>query len=153
MIELHYLEKIVMSQIQNMSLIAVCKQLRQDNIDGDVHHVIRILDKHEDFVFSEFPIVAYPNAMIHEFRFNDSEYRDSITENQADEIADILKKVVENNENVIVHCVMGKQRSGAVAQAAVAMFPEFEYRGNAVSQSAHVKSMILNSLGYYAQYN
>ena len=146
-----------MSQIQNISLAAASSAARQDNIDGEVHHVIRILEKlkgnSDDLFFEDYPITAYPAATIHEFRFDDSEDENGITPEIAKQIADILSYAVEHNENVVVHCVLGKQRSGAVAQAACAFWDTFEYKGKQTTQNVEVKKKILTALGYYDQWN
>jgi protein tyrosine phosphatase len=145
-----------MSQIQNISLYAASSSIRQDNIDGEVNHVIRILEKRkgnsDDLFFEDFPITVYPEAKIHEFRFDDSEDDNGITQEIAKQIADILVYAEENNENVVVHCILGKQRSGAVAQAACAFWETFSYKGNQITQNVEVKRKILSALGYYSQW-
>lgn len=45
----------------------------------------------------------------------------AITQEQANEIHNILKECLENDEDVLVHCFMGVCRSGAVVQHAVDM--------------------------------
>lgn len=146
-----------MSQIRNISLAAASSAVRQDNINGEVHHVIRILEKlkgnSDDLFFEDYPITVYPGAAIHSFRFDDSEDENGITLEIAKQIADILEYAEENNHNIIVHCVLGKQRSGAVAQAACAFWNTFAYKGKQVTQNAAVKNKILTALGYYNQWS
>ena len=145
-----------MSQIQNISLQLASGKVRQDNIKGEVHHVIRILENLkntcDDIFFEDYPVVCYQFAQIHELRFDDAEDGTTITNEQAISIGNILKIAEANNQNVIVHCVLGKQRSGAVAQAACAFWETFEYKGNQITQNAEVKRKILSALGYYSQW-
>lgn len=146
-----------MSQIQNISLAAASSKVRQDNVDGEVHHVIRIFEKlkgnSDDLFFEDFPVTVYPGAVIHSFRFDDSEDDNGITPEIAKQIADILEYAEENNHNIIVHCVLGKQRSGAVAQAACAFWNSFEYKGKQITQNVEVKNKILTALGYFEQWS
>ena len=145
-----------MSLIQNISLQMASGKVRQDKINGEVHHVIRILENlkntSDDIFFEDYPVVCYPLAQIHEFRFDDSEDGTTITDEQAARIGNILQMAEANSQNVIVHCVLGKQRSGAVAQAACAFWETFEYKGNQITQNAEVKKKILSALGYYSQW-
>lgn len=60
-------------------------------------------------------------AEIHQFKFMDVNEvtADSITDEDAKRIADVLTKAFEEKRNVIVHCVAGVCRSGAVCQAGI----------------------------------
>lgn len=74
----------------------------------------------------EFPIPRYLSRFIevHTFKFLDLEYKDpfpddvKISHIQAIEIAKILNHAYYYDYNIIVHCVAGICRSGAVAEAA-----------------------------------
>lgn len=61
----------------------------------------------------------------HSFQFLDAEEptrffpeEKLISNTQAEEIAAILQKALENDHNVLVHCVVGQCRSGAVVEVA-----------------------------------
>jgi protein tyrosine phosphatase len=61
---------------------------------------------------------------IYKFSFldiEDEEHPHSFNDHQAIEISKILKKAIEEDKNVIVHCVMGLCRSGAVVDVGVTM--------------------------------
>jgi protein-tyrosine phosphatase len=73
----------------------------------------------------------------HSFQFLDAEEPTRffpeealISDEQAEEIASILVKALENNHDVLVHCVVGVCRSGAVVEVAEMIgFDEcFRYR-------------------------
>lgn len=63
----------------------------------------------------------------HNFEFLDAEDEDGfpegakISDAQAQEIVLLLKRALDNNMNVVVHCMAGICRSGAVAEIGVVM--------------------------------
>ena len=63
----------------------------------------------------------------HRFEFLDAEAADGfpdsmkITDAQAEEIVELLKRALDNRMNVVVHCMAGICRSGAVAEVGVMM--------------------------------
>jgi protein-tyrosine phosphatase len=64
-------------------------------------------------------------ASRHSFQFLDAEEptrffpeEKLISNEQAEEIANILLSALENNQNILVHCVVGQCRSGAVVEVA-----------------------------------
>lgn len=63
----------------------------------------------------------------HDFEFLDAEDEDGfpdeskITDAQAEEIIRLLKHALDNRMNVVVHCMAGICRSGAVAEVGVMM--------------------------------
>lgn len=67
-----------------------------------------------------------------------------ISDEQAEEIAAILQKAFENDQNVLVHCVVGVCRSGAVVEVAEMIgFDEcFRYR----LPNIRVKSKLMQAL-------
>lgn len=75
----------------------------------------------------EFPTPAYKFKEVHQFEFLDLERDDpwgeefKITDEQAKSLVDLLKHAFENKMDVIVHCVAGVCRSGAVAEVGVMM--------------------------------
>ena len=73
-----------------------------------------------------------------------------ISDDQAVAIAKLLTRALANNTNVIVHCVAGIARSGAVAEVGVMMgFTDTKkYR----QPNVRVKTKLMNALGLgYAQ--
>jgi len=74
------------------------------------------------------PGMAFPRSKrnfgeVHRFKFDDVEEQSSwaipINDEQAEEIAKLLVHALDNKMNVIVHCVAGVYRSGAVTQVGV----------------------------------
>lgn len=109
----------------------------------------------------EFPIPKYTFKEIHQFEFLDVE-EDGLTNNgdgawtdvsefaitvsQASELVRVLQHALAHNMNVIVHCVAGVCRSGAVAEVGVMMgFQDAEaYR----QPNLLVKHQMMRSLGW-----
>lgn len=110
---------------------------------GPRNLLIQIVDP--DMVF---PIPKDSFLEVHQFKFLDIEDEDefAITQNQANFIVDILKHALENRMNVIVHCVAGVCRSGAVCEVGVMMgFDDTErYR----QPNLLVKRKMMHSLGW-----
>ncbi len=99
---------------------------RQEIIDGthedagENSMLIQIVD-----FFDTFPEPKYKSQFqeIYQFKFDDIENEGptSITDEQAEDIADCLKKAQARGWNVIVHCFAGICRSGAVVECGVEM--------------------------------
>ena len=76
---------------------------------------------------TEFYPVKHNFKEIHEFEFLDVEDDDNfdddfkISDAQANQLVDLLKKALDNSMNVIVHCHAGICRSGAVVEVATMM--------------------------------
>ena len=74
-----------------------------------------------------WPTPAHEFKETHRFEFLDAEDRDGfpdetkISHAQAQEIVHLLKHALANNMNVVVHCMAGLCRSGAVAEVGVMM--------------------------------
>ena len=74
-----------------------------------------------------WPTPAHKFKEAHRFEFLDAEDKDGfpdetkISDAQAQEIVDLLKHALANNMNVVVHCMAGLCRSGAVAEVGVMM--------------------------------
>ena len=90
----------------------------------------------------------------HSFQFLDAEEptrffpeEKLISDTQAKEIAVILQEALENNQDVLVHCVVGQCRSGAVVEVAEMIgFDEcFRYR----LPNVRVKSKLMQALGLH----
>ena len=80
--------------------------------DNDILISIHCSDMARVYVKDKFHRVFY-------FQFDDVEdpnELNSITDEQAKGIADVIKYAMENNKNIIVHCLAGICRSGAVTR-------------------------------------
>jgi predicted protein tyrosine phosphatase len=88
----------------------------------------------------------------HDFEFLDAEDTDGfpdeakISDAQAKEIVGLLKHALENRMNIVVHCMAGICRSGAVAEVGVMMgFNDCEkYR----QPNLRVKHKLMKELGW-----
>jgi predicted protein tyrosine phosphatase len=73
----------------------------------------------------EFPTPLYQFKEVHKFEFLDLEKNDpwgeefKVTDEQAKQLVDLLIKAYAQHMNVIVHCVAGVCRSGAVCEIGV----------------------------------
>ena len=93
------------------------------SIDVDNAVAIRIADSDGEFYHTKWNKDFMKE---HHFHFNDVEEpsayggssRGLITEKQAFKIAQIIKECLEQNKHIIVHCMAGISRSGAVVEAA-----------------------------------
>ena len=84
---------------------------------------------------------------IYRFKFDDSEEGDkAITNLQAMEIANIIRHCKLHDKDIIVHCVAGLCRSGAVAEAAICY--GFEDTGVRRQPNLRVKKLLLHHLGF-----
>lgn len=99
----------------------------------------------------EFPVPKYQFREIHRFEFLDLEEDDKwgeefkITREQAAELACLLQHALANRMNVIVSCVAGVCRSGAVCEVGVQM--GFRDTGDYRSPNLMVKHYMLEALG------
>jgi len=134
-----------MPWIQNVSLSDIKKGFHID--PGPNNLLIQIVD-----CGMEFPESKYKFNHVHQFQFMDLERDDKciepdmkITDNQAKSLVVILKQALLNRSNVIVHCVAGVCRSGAVCEVGVIMgFDDAEaFR----SPNLLVKSRMMKYLG------
>lgn len=79
--------------------------------------LIQIVDPDDDF-----PSPLYSFKEIHKFQFLDLEEDDKVPESlkisdqQAEQIASLLTRALENRMNVVVHCFAGVCRSGAIVE-------------------------------------
>ncbi len=105
--------------IQNVSLADI-KQAR--HIDAGINSMlIQIVDPDTDF-----PVAAYKFKETHQFKFLDIEKNDHcineqwrVSDEQAEQLVNLLQHALENRMNVVVHCHAGVCRSGAVAEIGV----------------------------------
>jgi predicted protein tyrosine phosphatase len=115
---------------------------------GENSMLIQIMDP----ASSWWPNPAHDFKETHRFEFLDAEDRDGfpdetkISDTQAQEIVDLLKHALENNMNVVVHCMAGLCRSGAVAEVGVMMgFADAE---RTRIPNIRVKHMMMKVLGW-----
>jgi predicted protein tyrosine phosphatase len=100
----------------------------------------------------EFPIPKQQFKEVHQFEFLDLERDDpwgeefKITDPQAEQLVRLLQHALENRMDVVVHCVAGVCRSGAVCEVGVMMgFDDTEaYR----SPNLLVKHKMMKVLGW-----
>ena len=101
----------------------------------------------------EFPQPKYEFREVHQFEFLDLERDDmpdaeefKITDAQAAQLVQLLQHALANNMNVVVHCVAGICRSGAVCEVGVMLgFQDPEvYR----SPNLLVKHKMMHQLGW-----
>ena len=73
----------------------------------------------------DFPIPHHNFGKIYAFEFSDVDENDDwgtpITNEQAEQLVSILTDALQNNNNVVVHCIAGVCRSGAVAEIGIMM--------------------------------
>lgn len=107
--------------IQNVALSDIVKGFHID--PGPNSLLIQIVDP-----AMEFPTPLYKFKEVHQFEFLDLEKDDmpsaeefKINDHQAKSLCLLLKQAYANRMNVIVHCVAGVCRSGAVCEIGVMM--------------------------------
>lgn len=132
--------------IQNVALSDIKKGFHIN--PGDNAMLIQIVD-----CGMEFPEPLYKFKQVHKFEFLDLEKDDEcleeemkISDNQARDLVILLDYARTNRMNVIVHCVAGVCRSGAVCEVGVAMgFDDTEaFR----SPNLLVKHKMMKALGW-----
>lgn len=72
------------------------------------------------------PTPKYSFKEVHQFRFMDVEHNDKlaafgITDDDAENIVKLLQHALDNRMNVVVHCMAGICRSGAVVEVGTIM--------------------------------
>jgi hypothetical protein len=132
--------------IQNVALSDIQKGFHIN--PGDNAMLIQIVDP-----CMEFPTPLYNFKEVHKFEFLDLEKDDlpsadefKITDEQAQQLVDLLLKAYGQRMNVIVHCVAGVCRSGAVCEVGVMLgFDDTEvFR----SPNLLVKHKMMKALGW-----
>lgn len=131
--------------IQNVSLKDIQKGF---NIDAGFNSMlIQIVDPCMDF-----PEPKHQFREVHQFEFLDLEEKDpwghefKITDEQAMMLVGLLQRALDDRMNVVVHCVAGVSRSGAVCEVGVMMgFNDTEvFR----SPNLMVKHKMMKALGW-----
>ena len=137
--------------IQNVSFADVGKGFHIDA--GHNSMLIQIVDPD-----MEFPKPLYDFRETHQFKFLDLEESDDcinhawkVQDAQAQELVRLLQHALDNRMNVVVHCVAGVCRSGAVCEVGVMMgFRDTEaFR----SPNLMVKHKMMRTLGWYYDKN
>ena len=135
-----------MPWIQNVALADIPKghHIRVD--DNSV--LIQIVDP-----CMEFPTPLYKFGQVHQFEFLDLEKDDmpsaeefKINDHQAKSLVLILKQALLNRSDVVVHCVAGVCRSGAVCEVGVMM--GFDDTEDFRSPNLLVKHKMMDYLGW-----
>jgi len=129
--------------IENASRFDVSTGFHSDA--GENSMLIQISD-----ILSEHPTPKMKFKEIYGFRFEDTEEdtEEAISDKQAQEIADLLRKAKNQHMNVIVHCHAGLCRSGAVVECG--LFLGFNPPDKIRIPNTLVKKKIMKELGYEA---
>jgi len=132
--------------IQNVALSDIQKGFHIN--PGENAMLIQIVDP-----CMEFPTPKYQFKEVHQFEFLDLEKDDmpsaeefKVTDAQAQQLVDLLLKAYGQRMNVIVHCVAGVCRSGAVCEVGVMM--GFEDTEIFRSPNLLVKHKMMKHLGW-----
>lgn len=131
--------------IQNVALSDIQKGFHIN--PGDNAMLIQIVDP-----AMEFPTSLYKFKEVHQFEFLDLEVNDpwgedfKVTDEQAQQLVDLLLKAYGQRMNVIVHCVAGVCRSGAVCEVGVML--GFEDTEIFRSPNLMVKHKMMKHLGW-----
>ena len=134
-----------MPWIQNVSYVDVANGTHKD--PGPASMLIQIVDPGMDF-----PLPVYEFGETHQFKFSDIEQPDptgetkAITDSQAKYLVTLLQHALDNSMNVVVHCVAGICRSGAVAE--VGTMIGFRDAGTHRIPNLLVKHKMMKSLGW-----
>jgi rhodanese-related sulfurtransferase len=109
-----------MPWIENVSLGDIPKG--RHHAAGENSMLIQIVDPD-----MEFPVPMHQFKETHQFKFLDLEGPDAyghalkVTDDQAEQLVGLLQHALEKRMNVVVHCVAGVCRSGAVTEVGVMM--------------------------------
>lgn len=99
-----------------------------------------------------WPTPKHPFKEVHQFEFLDAEDQDGfdddfkISDAQAAELVRLLQHALDNHMDVIVHCMAGLCRSGAVCEVGVMM--GFQDTERFRSPNLRVKHRMMQALGW-----
>ena len=135
-----------MPWIENVAAADVPTRFHHDA--GENSMLIQIMDPGTSW----WPTPAHNFKEIHQFEFLDAEKTDNfpaeakVTDTQARAIAKLLKHALDNRMNVVVHCMAGLCRSGAVTEVGVMM--GFDDTQRFRSPNLLVKHSLMQALGW-----
>lgn len=135
-----------MPRIQNVSLADI-REGNHMRVDPVNSLLIQIVDP-----AMPVPVPAQTFSSKFEFEFLDIEAKDTwaedfkITDLQAFTLVNLLKQALDDGADVVVHCVAGVCRSGAVAEVGVMM--GFKDTGAFRSPNLLVKHKMMKALGW-----
>lgn len=134
-----------MSWIKNVSYYDV----KNGNYPRDTNNTVHISIVDPDM---DFPISPDTFMEVHRYKFLDVE-KDydcpnefKISDEQAKSIVEVLQRCLDNNINVVVNCVAGINRSGAVTEVGVMM--GFSDTGAHRGYNCFVKYQLMKVLGW-----
>lgn len=127
--------------IENCSRFDIITGMHADA--GENSMLIQISD-----IISEQPTPLKKFKEIHQFSFEDIEEDEewAISNEQAQEIAELLRHAQKNHMNVIVHCHAGLCRSGAVVECGIML--GFNEPDRLRIPNTLVKKKIMQALGF-----
>ena len=132
--------------IENVAAADIPMRFHHDA--GENSMLIQIMDT----ATSWWPTPAHNFREAHKFEFLDVERNDNfpdeckITDEQAGEIVTLLQKALDNRMNVVVHCMAGICRSGAVAEVGIMM--GFQETDRTRIPNLLVKHKLMKALGW-----
>lgn len=130
--------------IENVAAVDVSQGFHHDC--GSNSMLIQIRDPHTTW----WPTPRYNFQEVHQFEFLDAEWDDGFPEedkiqaDQAKAIVALLQHALDNHMNVVVHCMAGICRSGAVAEVGVML--GFRDAGRMRIPNLRVKKMLMQEL-------
>lgn len=132
--------------IQNIALVDVGRGFHIN--PGPNAMLIQICDPG-----TEFPVPKYSFREVHQFNFLDVEEKDEVldesmrcSQEQANQLVELLEHAMEHRMNVIVHCHAGVCRSGAVCEVGVMM--GFRDTETFRSPNLLIKHRMMKALGW-----
>ena len=130
------------------------ENVAMDDVKHNWHHdcgpnsmLIQIVDP-----CMTFPTPKHNFKEIHQFEFLDVELNDGFvddvkcTQEKADQLVDLLRHAYDNKMNVVVHCVAGICRSGAVVEVGTMM--GFQAVDKYRAPNLLVKHRMMRALGF-----
>ena len=135
-----------MPYIENVAAADIPMRFHHDA--GENSMLIQIMDPAPSW----WPNPAHQFKEAHKFEFLDAEDKDGfpdeckISDEQAVEIVGLLKRALADNMNVVVHCMAGLCRSGAVAEVGIMM--GFQDTERTRIPNLRVKHKMMKSLGW-----
>ena len=128
--------------VQNVSF----DDVKQDKFNLKDRNTLLISITDNDMPYPTHLGVDFWSAVYYQFLDVDSpQYKQAISEGQAKGIIQWLEFAKRHNKDVLVHCMMGVNRSGAVRE--VAEILGFEVIGQKQGYNAYVKTKLMQAAG------